>query len=167
MIRLRVPAVHRNPKYWPHSPPRNTFKPAFAHDNLDNDLEEFKPERWILHSENNPGGPLYTPVKGSYIPFSDGQRSCLGKRFAQLKIMAALAVVLSEYTVELAADEWASDEEVASMNVREREVVWRKAEEKGHATLQNKMFAMMTLQLRGAHVPVSFVKKGEEKFGSF
>jgi cytochrome P450 len=161
MVRLCVPAVHRNPKFWPHGPPKDADKPYFPLDNLDNDLEEFKPDRWL---PNKPGGPLYMPVRGSYLPFSDGQRACLGKRFAQVEILAALAVIFSEYSIELAVDEWATDDEVKSMTMEERRVTWKKAEEKGHWILQNKMVGIITLQLRGGHVPVRFVKKGEERF---
>lgn len=163
MTRLCIPAVHRNPRFWPHSPPKDIQNPSFALDNLDNDLEEFKPDRWL---PGKSGGPLYTPVRGSYIPFSEGQRACLGKRFAQVEIVAALAVIFSEYSVELAVDEWATDEEVKNMTTEERMATWKKAEEKGHWILQNKMAGVITLQLRGAHVPVRFVKKGEERFAN-
>jgi cytochrome P450 len=162
MTRLCIPAVHRNPKFWPHGPPKDAAKPAFSLDNLNNDLEEFKPERWL---PQKPGGSLYTPARGSYIPFSDGQRACLGKRFAQVEIVAALAVIFSEYSAELAVDEWATDEEVNNMTKEERIATWKKAEEKGKWILQNKMVGIITLQLRGAHVPVRFMKKGKERFG--
>ena len=162
MIRLAVPAAHRNPKFWPHGPPKDPAKLAFSLDNLDNDLEEFKPERWLPEKA---GESLYTPLRGSYVPFSDGQRACLGKRFAQVEIVAALAVVLRDYSVELGVDEWATDDEVRNMTKKERKATWEKAEEKAKWTLQHKMISFITLQLRGSHVPVRFVKKGEENFG--
>ena len=162
MMRLCIPGVHRNPKFWPHGSPEDAAKPAFALDNQNNDLEEFKPERWL---PEKPGGSLYTPVRGSYIPFSDGQRACLGKRFAQVEIVAALAVIFSQYSVELAVDEWATNEEVDDMTKEERKSTWKKAEEKGKWIMQNKMVGIITLQLRGANVPVRFVKRGEERFG--
>jgi cytochrome P450 len=147
MIRLCIPAVHRNPTFWPHGDPKDPRNPSFALDNIDNDLEEFKPERWLLEKH---GASLYTPIRGSYIPFSDGQRACLGKRFAQVEIVAALAVIFSEYSVELAVDEWATNEEVNDMTNEERRATWKKAEEKGKWILQNKMGGILTLQLRGA-----------------
>jgi cytochrome P450 len=188
MVRLCLPSVHRNPRFWPHGPPKDPNRPAFPLDNLDNDLEEFKPERWIItpksaaevkvksgenkdtiNTDNSPASSetpsLYTPPKGAYIPFSEGQRACLGRRFAQVEVLAALAVILREHSVELAVDEWASDEEVEKMTSEERRKVWIKAEEAAGWTWQNKMATIITLQLRGgAHVPMRFVKEGEERF---
>jgi len=166
MIKLCVSSVHRNPKYWPHGPPKDPKKPYFPPGNLDNDLEEFKPERWIEHAgtASTMFASLFVPPKGVYIPFSDGHRACLGKRFAQVEILAALAVLFSEHSVELAVDEWASDEGVEKMTKAERRLIWEKAEEKANWTWQNKMNIIITLQLRGVHVPMRFVKRGKERF---
>lgn len=101
------------------------------HDNLDNDLEEFKPQHWMLPncapisetskvSHNKLSSRLFTPVPGSFIPFSDGQRNCLGKHFAQVEILAALAVIFSQCSVEFAVDESARDEEVTKMFTDEK-----------------------------------------------
>ena len=162
MIRLCIPSVHRNPKFWPQSSLANPQERSSSSESFDNDLEEFKPERWLSDKQ---GGSLYTPLKGSYIPFSDGQRACLGKRFAQVEIVAAMAVIFSEYSVELAVDEWATDEEVKNMTTEDSMATWKKAQEKGRWILQNKMAGVITLQLRGAHIPVRFVTRGKERFG--
>lgn len=122
-------AIHRNPKYWP-APATDTNANGKA------DVDTFRPERWLAPSKledsfvdigyddeelRGPSGEdtsasLFKPVKGSYIPFSDGFRSCIGRRFAQVEILAVLAVIFSQYTIELAVDEWASDEEVEAMD---------------------------------------------------
>jgi cytochrome P450 len=181
MIRLCIPAIHRNPHFWPSIASTNPNKPACPLHNLDNDLEDFNPDRWIkgLSTEElqwpynlrnkddipqSPGLPLYTPIKGSYIPFSEGQRACLGRRFAQVEILAALATIFSRYSVELAVDEWASDEQVAQMTKDQRRVCWSKARDKADWIWRNKMGCVITLQLSGAHVPLRFVRKGEERF---
>jgi cytochrome P450 len=163
MIRLCVPSVHRNPKFWPAGLPATPGKSAFPPGNESNDLEEFKPSRW-LPSSSTSSPSIYKPVKGSYIPFSDGARGCLGKRFAQVEILAALAVILSQYSVELAVDEWASDAEIEKMTEEERESVWKKAEESATWCWQNKMGVVITLQMRGECVPVRFVRRGAERF---
>jgi cytochrome P450 len=190
VIRLSIPSTHRNPKYWPHGPPADPHNPVFGLDNLDNDLEEFKPDRWLKFPDGiekceasiasspeaglcntalcsdiaSNNSFLWTPVKGSYLPFSDGQRSCLGRRFAQVEVMAALAVILSQYSVELAVDEWADDDEVADMNVEQRRSLWGKAHEKAQGKMQNNMICIITVQLNNTSIPLRFVEKGRERF---
>ena len=58
-ISLMTPAVHRNPNVWPTGPPADPKRPTHPLSNLDNDLEEFKPERWILDpsAKNNASMP--------------------------------------------------------------------------------------------------------------
>jgi cytochrome P450 len=169
MIRLCVPSVHRNPKHWPLST-----------GNRDNDLEEFKPERWFMnHNQNyangeeNPGeSHLFTPQKGSYIPFSDGPRACLGKRFAQVEIVTALAVIFSSHSIELDVSyegtntKELSDEIFQSMSKEERKSAWEKAKEKANRTWREKMTNVITLQLSGekGRVPLRVVRRGEERF---
>jgi cytochrome P450 len=188
LFRLCIPSVHRNPKFWPHGPPADSHNPVFPLDNLENDLEEFKPERWTTR-EKEPSyfqydgateltdsqlsetptlgrySHLFTPMRGSYIPFSDGKRACLGRRFAQAEIMATLAVILSEYTVELDVNDWADDKHVALMSLDEKMRVWQKAHDKAQYLLREKMTCVITVQLvSGVNIAVRFVKKGEERF---
>jgi cytochrome P450 len=183
-IRLCSPSVHVNPKFWPHGPPKNPDKPVFPLDNLDNDLEEFKPDRWVkpgIRTSSPNGSPNvrtrssklspereflhYIPVKGSYLPFSDGQRICLGRRFAQVEVLAALATIFSQYSVELDVSELASDEDLLRMTKGKRREVWQKVEEKAQWEWRNKVTCIITVQLtRDAHVPLRFVKRGRERF---
>ncbi|KAI9872665.1 MAG: hypothetical protein M1830_001356, partial [Pleopsidium flavum] len=155
-ISLVAAITHRNPRYWPHSPPSDPEHPAHPESNLDNDLEEFKPERWLLASSSAKGmsnghadvhhqvdkaetddlgvntaadtaANLFHPLKGAYIPFSEGFRACLGRRFAQVEVLAVLAVIFSQYSVELAVDEYATDEEVKKMDESGKREVWGRA----------------------------------------
>ncbi|EPE34014.1 Cytochrome P450 [Glarea lozoyensis ATCC 20868] len=187
LFRLCIPSVHRNPKFWPRCPPAESNSPAPPVNEIEDDLEEFKPERWMTKETSLTGfinsakalsaealasttQPMeyfrpFTPVKGAYIPFSDGQRSCLGRRFAQVEILAALAVILSQYSVELAVDEWAEDEHVAAMSHEEKMKVWQKAHDKAQFLLREKMTCIITVQLvKGVSIPVRFVRKGKERF---
>ncbi|KAL5327881.1 hypothetical protein ACEPPN_005587 [Leptodophora sp. 'Broadleaf-Isolate-01'] len=191
MMRLCIPSVHVNPNCWPSGPPSNFSTPIFPLDNLTNDLEEFKPSRWLLNPSldttdntlhlpvdegyiSKPGTPttnnpfptrLYTPPKGAFIPFSDGQRACLGRRFAQVEILAALAVIFTQYSVELAVGDWACDEEVSCMSKAEREGVWEKAADRARESWQNKLKCAITVQLSSeGRVPLRFVKIGAERF---
>ena len=163
-ISLVTPAAHRNPNYWPTNPPSDPDHPIHPTSNTDNDLEEFKPERWLLHvpkSEKANGIPderedsLYRPRHGSYIPFSEGARSCLGRRFAQVEVLAVLATIFSQYSVELALDDY----EVAGLNEEERDKVWEKARLDVYRVLNENMQSIFTLKLVGVDVKLKFSKR--------
>jgi len=179
-IALMCPSAHRNPNQWPTGPHADPNNPTHPYSNLDNDLEEFKPERWLLDptttipEPTNPSEPpdlavstapdtspaLYKPPKGAYIPFSEGHRSCLGRRFAQIELLAFLAILFSQYSVELAVDEWASDEKVERMGEVGRREVWGKAKKKVERMLVEDMGSVITLQLRKGFVGLRFVRRG-------
>ena len=85
------------------------FDPYFwlrQHSNIDIDPETSAsgvPEK-INHNETNDRGSktFFTPLTGTYVPFSDGLRGCLGKKFAQVELVAVLTAIFREYTVQLA-----------------------------------------------------------------
>ena len=175
-IGINVNGVQRNPRYWPTGPSDINE----GH----NDLDDFKPERWVVtagttgncssagsQDEEDFGGDtgrdssagLFRPVTGSYIPFSAGAHSCLGRRLAQIEIIVVLAVIFQKYSIELAVDEWASDEEVQKMNREERRALYKKAQIKARETLRSADLKL-TLTLSHKFVPLRLVKKGDEKF---
>jgi cytochrome P450 len=177
-VTLNTVATHLNPRYWPHT--------------SEEDLKEFRPERWLLDPSNSSSAKhaeeegyeveegmefdqtdkrpdtapsLFRPAKGAYLPFSDGYRSCLGRRFAQVEILAVLAVVFKSWTVELDVSEWMSDEELKSASVEEKKRVWEKADQRARGLLRDSMGTIITIQMRGgAKVPFRFVKRGRENF---
>jgi cytochrome P450 len=194
-ISLCTAAVHRNPKHWPHGPPRleqTGGKPVHPTANLDNDLEEFRPERWFVDADSSnvnghaqgqmpveklEGGDelgvntasdtserLYAPPKGAYLPFSDGYRACLGRRFAQVEVLACLAAIFQKYSVELAVDKYATDEEVERMGKEEKKDLWEKAADDCRDLMLNGCGVIITLQMRKGAVSVRFVARGEERF---
>ncbi|KAF2136432.1 uncharacterized protein K452DRAFT_130448 [Aplosporella prunicola CBS 121167] len=93
---INLNALHSHPRYW------------------GDDSLEFKPSRWILIKEGD--GPaidreyLYTPPRGAYLPWSDGNRACPGKRFAQVEHVALMASLFRDNRVEPAKLEGESDE---------------------------------------------------------
>lgn len=191
-IPLCTGAVHRHPGYWPKGKSRLPGgRPAHPLANLDNDLEEFRPERWLL-SENDKGATvdadgipletlakedglgvnessdtsdrLYKPIKGSYLPFSEGYRACLGRRFAQVEVLAVLAVMFQNYSVELDVSKYANDDELNKMDVDQKAEIWHKASEDARDLMLNGMGVIITLQLRKGTIPFRFVSKGQERF---
>ncbi|KAM7191875.1 Cytochrome P450 [Naviculisporaceae sp. PSN 640] len=148
-ISLVVLSAQRNPRWWPTKPSDRT--------GASTDLDDFLPERWYRtdkfdenHTqevEENEAGDyggyqgantsalLYRPARGSYTPFSDGARSCLGRRIAMVEMVAALAAIFQKYSIELAVDDWASDDEVEDMTREEKRRVYAKAQESARATI--------------------------------
>ena len=70
--------THRHPKWW-QSP------------------GQFIPERFS--AENAP-----SRVRGAYIPFGAGPRTCIGLNFAMAEILVVLAMLLQRFRLELAVD---------------------------------------------------------------
>ncbi|KAI4124496.1 MAG: hypothetical protein LQ338_004759 [Usnochroma carphineum] len=187
-INLLSTAAHRNPKTWPAGRPRDPAHPCHPTSNTDNDLEEFKPERWLRepldsapsdtespshqHTEDAPNtatgtnssSALHRPPRGAYIPFSEGYRACLGRRFAQVEVLAVLAVVFRSYSVELSAEGYASEAEVEGMGREERKEVWGKVRDGVEELMREKMGMIFTMQLREGRVPVRVVRRGGERF---
>lgn len=172
VIRLCIPSVHRNPKYWPTGPPRDPTKPFHPPCDPNHDLEEFNPDRWIVddpsqQSTGDGGDPqpastryhhhLFTPTFGSYIPFSLAARACLGQRFAQISILAALAGILCRHSVELAVD----PQDAVRGDPTE---AWKRARDRANWTWQNKCKVLITLQIRDGGVPVRIVARDAESF---
>jgi len=179
-VTLNTAALHRNPKYWPHT--------------SEEDLLDFRPERWILDSSSSSNTPhhhadteqpdetldsdgpdkrpdtsaaLFKPPKGGYIPFSDGHRSCLGRRFAQVEILAVLAVIFKTWSVELDVGMFVSEEEMEAAgkgDEGEKRRVWEMAGARARELLREGMGTIITIQMRKGKVPVRFVRRGRERF---
>lgn len=178
-VTLNTAAVHRNPKHWP-----TTCSPDATADEIEKDLDTFKPQRWLLDDASKKQAPtthaqlaaeaetdgqgtssaLFRPTRGSYIPFSDGARSCIGRRFAQIEVLAVLAVIFRDYSVELALDGFATEDEVAAMGEEQRRETWGKAKSRVEYLLQHGMGSIITIQMRTGKVPMRFVKRGSERF---
>jgi cytochrome P450 len=172
-------AVHRNPKYWGKSA-------TGTKSDIEQDVNRFRPERWLVGAkpteqavdtndiDDDLRGPLgedtsaqlFKPVKGSYVPFSDGFRSCIGRRFAQVETLAVLGAIFSQYSVELAVDDFASDEEVEKMpkGGKERRELYQKAIDRADDAIKTKVASIITLQLRDFTIPIRLMKRGEERF---
>ncbi|KAI0393748.1 cytochrome P450 [Xylariaceae sp. FL0594] len=179
-IGLVVTGGTRNPRVWPTKPSKITDAP--------NDLSDWVPERWFRPNvqtadsssasaqadvmEEDVGGyvgsdtsaSMFRPVRGSFIPFSDGARSCLGRRIAIVEMLAAIAVIFQKYSVENAVGAWASDEELERMDRAQKAELYRKSVKRSRDAISSCQ-TMITLKLpRGTFVPLRLVKRGEERF---
>ncbi|KAI4251405.1 MAG: hypothetical protein L6R42_008404, partial [Xanthoria sp. 1 TBL-2021] len=108
---------------------------------------------------------LYRPPPGAFIPFSDGPRACLGRRFAMVELVAVIATMMREYSVELDTREWISEEVLKGMDVREKEEVYRKARGRAWSILEGELGGLVTLQCLGRKVGVRVCRRGGEVFG--
>ncbi|XP_037946634.1 cytochrome P450 4p1-like [Teleopsis dalmanni] len=77
-IELHIFDVHRNPKYW-------------------NDPDEFQPERFLPENSEN-------RHSFAFIPFSAGQRNCIGQKFAMLEVKTLLVYVLKHFELKAVTD---------------------------------------------------------------
>ncbi|KAL7268289.1 hypothetical protein RUND412_009090 [Rhizina undulata] len=105
-------SVHFNPEYWGE------------------DAEVFRPSRWYIPKDApiiaddsalsptfrssavtdlgaSDGPALFSqrvrkPSPGTFFPFSDGERPCLGRKFAQVELVAVLATLFRKHRIELA-----------------------------------------------------------------
>ena len=69
----------------------------------------WRPSRWILGSKKEGRGDLSNhfdnetllkPEKGTFIAWSEGARSCPGKKFAQVEFVAAMAALFRKHRAE-------------------------------------------------------------------
>lgn len=57
---------------------------------------EFRPERWL-----GEGGKQWAPEPYTYLTFSAGPRSCIGKQLAQLEMKLIVIKLMRDYEMEM------------------------------------------------------------------
>ena len=62
------------------------------------------PDSWAEPNAFDPDRWEKKPVRGSFVPFSDGARNCAGRNFAMWESTCALATLFSKFRVAPAAD---------------------------------------------------------------
>ncbi|KAH0293768.1 hypothetical protein KCU62_g848, partial [Aureobasidium sp. EXF-3399] len=88
-VYLNTPAVHYSENYWPNA-------------------NELNPHRWMPEHKVGTANKKVVAadrtrhMRGTLLTFSDGARSCLGRKFAQAEYIAFLTALLRKYRVELA-----------------------------------------------------------------
>ncbi len=62
------------------------------------------PASWEEPHKFNPDRFLKTPIRGSYIPFGDGIRNCIGRFFAMHESICAVATIVRDFNLTVPAD---------------------------------------------------------------
>jgi hypothetical protein len=104
-----------------------------------------------------PSSKFFSPKKGAFIPYSIGHRECVGKRFAQIEMLAVMAVIFRDWSVELVVD---GDE---GLTDGEKKVAWEKTRDMARAHLKSGMEHYMTMQLKKGLIPLRVVRRGSER----
>lgn len=154
LVVMNTSAIHRNPGFWPETEKRFEGEPEpFA-------VSGWNPWQWLktpqstaleeLNSDNMELTSLITSGRqpGSYIPFSDGIRACIGKRFAQTELCAVLARLMKDCSVEL---------KTGAKSKQQWELARRDAARK----LSENVGITLALELK-ADVPLVFTERGKE-----
>ena len=152
MILVNTSATHRNPRFWgepKHNPDEGR---PYA-------VSSFNPSQW-LNSKRNDSKSFLSPEPGSFLPFSDGSRGCLGTRFALVELCVILARIFKEFSVELAVD---NDDPTDSIDVRRSK--WESARQHAEYELSAGLAMEMSLRMTGT-VPLNIVRRGEERFAN-
>ena len=92
LILINTAACHRNPKYWPAKP----TKPHSDGERSPFPAATFNVEQWMEGT--------FSPTRGAFIPFSEGSRVCIGQRLAKVELVAVLARIFRDCSVELAVN---------------------------------------------------------------
>ena len=97
-IIINVQALHVNPGIW------------------GSDVLSWRPDRWLLSQSRvasiSPETTRFIdPQSGSYIPWADGPRVCLGRKFSKVEFVATMAQLFGRYRVRPAAERGMPEEE--------------------------------------------------------
>ena len=171
LITFNVAAAHRNPKTWPKSPSSSRRNPT-------EDMASFSPERWFLPvtkaaanvasgvpTSQDSASNMFHPPRGAFLAFSEGHRACLGRRFAQVEVMAVLATIFRDYSIELAVEPHASLEVTKlPKDDPERRELWQRAKARADGLMTDGMGSVMTLTMKKGQVPITIVRRGQEQF---
>lgn len=156
---IHTSATHRHPVHWPSRPfivggdehawtdvRRDPRQRPFA-------AADFDPSRWTDPAASNEtdAGPGYflKPRSGTFVPFSDGGRGCLGRKFALAEVCAVIARLFKAHSVELIG---------SSGNGLDVEEAWMEARRRAALALSEGTKFDMSLRVV-QDVPVKFVPR--------
>ncbi|KAJ5938242.1 hypothetical protein N7454_004584 [Penicillium verhagenii] len=150
---VNTSATHRHPRYWPRRKESATNavqdprKRPFG-------MSDFDPERWINYiNEDQTGSPnedgFLNPYPGTFVPFSEGSRGCLGYRFALVEVCAVVVSLFKDSSVRLLTRD---EEDGSRAGVADS---WEAARERAELALSEGVTFDMSLRIT-RNVPVRF-----------
>ncbi|KAI4105196.1 MAG: hypothetical protein LQ339_003527 [Xanthoria mediterranea] len=160
--------------YHPHHQPSSSTSSSNVKPNNSNNNNNTSAQDADLDSALDIGAAtLFRPAPGAFIPFSDGPRACLGRRFAMVELVAVIATLMRGYSVELDVREWIRghddegkvEETLKGMGVAEKEAVYGRASKRAWEVLEGELGGLVTLQCVGRKVGVRVCRRGREVFG--
>ncbi|KAI1465650.1 cytochrome P450 [Daldinia caldariorum] len=114
---INTSATHRHPEYWLNKPATKKADKRSSWRDIRSDprqrpyaVVDFDPSRWLDPGSTDETGAqansanFLKPRAGTFIPFSEGSRGCLGRRFALVEVCAVVATLFKTHSVELVAD---------------------------------------------------------------
>lgn len=152
LILINTSASHRHPEYWPSRlPKREQMRSSTP-------VTDFNPELWLRGSKQHGKDGFLKPKTGTFIPFSDGIRGCMGKKFAIVELVALVARFFNESSVELAVE--GTNEPGVGMGRKE---AWQQARTSAELKMYEGARFKTSMRL-ATTIPLSFVKRGEEQY---
>ncbi|PHH92137.1 hypothetical protein CDD83_8810 [Cordyceps sp. RAO-2017] len=160
---INTSATHRHPSYWPRRL-SNTAEGDPAWTDIRNDpcqrpfaAADFDPSRWteIDSAEDNDtaSGGFLKPRVGTFIPFSEGSRGCLGRRFALVEVCAVVSTLFKTHSVALISGPGDGSD------VRE---AWLEARRRAALALSEGTEFGMSLRIE-RNVPIKFIPRDQEE----
>ena len=157
VVIINTSAIHRHPKHWPQ--PTGPLES----NNQPNVVASFNPQYWRAARGTDTNlaerpTALLRPQLGTFVPFSDGGRGCLGKKFALVELCALVTHIFTKFSVELAIDGLEPDASEIELKTE-----WLKARANAEYQLSAGVKFDMSLRLTRT-VGITFVKRGKERF---
>ena len=120
-------------------------------------MSDFDPERWLNSNEgeqqtSSPNDDaFFNPLPGTFIPFSEGSRGCLGYKFALVELCAVVVSLFKGSSVRLLTRN-EEDEDCTSEKAADS---WEAARERAELALSEGVKFDMSLRIT-RNVPVRF-----------
>ncbi|KAF7193247.1 Cytochrome P450 monooxygenase [Pseudocercospora fuligena] len=109
LVYLDAVALHLDPEVYRNV---NIDTTRYEKESDDDELK-FRPTRWLNQSSDSKI-TMFSPPKGSFLPWSMGPRSCPGQKMSQVEFVAVILTLLRRHSIEVVKLEGESDEEATA-----------------------------------------------------